>query len=313
MKLIRHLSHGGLCDQGSVLTIGNFDGVHRGHQAVLNNVVRQGRDRHLPVLVMVFEPQPMEFFLDQKAPPRLSTIRDKIELLGELSIDGLVVLPFNHDLASHSAQDFVQRILCDGLRVNHLVVGDDFRFGHARQGDFHYLQTVAPELGFTVEDSQPFLVGGARVSSTKIRECLAQGDLDQVTELLGRPYQLSGRVIHGDKRGRGIGFPTANIRVKNRKSPIRGVFAVTMCDARGVLHQGVANVGTRPTVDDRTNVLLEVHLFDFNQDLYGQRVEISFLSKIRDERKFTDFEALKTQILLDSQQAKTYFKHQNHS
>lgn len=307
MRIVRHLQAKALCGDGCVLTIGNFDGVHRGHQAVLANAIRQGHALGLPVWVMVFEPQPLEFFLEDKAPPRLSTIRDKIELLGALNVDGLVVMRFDHQLASKTAEAFVREILCDALRVRHLLVGDDFRFGHARQGNFQYLQRVSDQYGFTVEDSAPFQVDGTRVSSTRIRDCLAQGDLDEAGALLGRSYQLSGRVIHGDKRGRDMGFPTANIRVKNRKSPIRGVFAVTMTDNRGIVHQGVANVGTRPTVDDRPHVLLEVHLFDFDADLYGQRVEIQFLKKIRDECKFPDFSALQSQILLDCEQAKTFF------
>lgn len=291
-----------------MLTIGNFDGVHRGHRAVLDNVIRQGRALNLPVAVMIFEPQPLEFFLNQDAPARLSTTRDKIVLLDQMQIDALVVMRFNRALSSRSASEFVAEILCDGLNVKHLVVGDDFRFGRGREGDFQFLQRAAVEHGFTVQDSQAYSVSGARVSSTRIRQCLEHGDMDGAAELLGRPYRLRGRVIHGDKRGRSLGFPTANIQVKNRKSPIRGVFAVTMTDAQGRTFPGVANVGTRPTVDQRTSVLLEVHLFDFDAEIYGQRVQIDFLHKIRDERKFPDFSALKTQIQLDCQQARTYLK-----
>lgn len=309
MKLIRHLSGVQLDPAGCVLTIGNFDGVHLGHQAVLKSVLREGRQRNLPVMVMVFEPQPMEFFLDRKAPPRLSTIRDKIEQLRSFGVDGLVVMRFDHDLASKTAEQFVRDILHDGLNVKHLVVGDDFRFGHARQGDFSYLQRVSTQFGFSVEDSQPFLIDGQRVSSTRIRSCLVTGDLPEAAKLLGREYVLSGRVMHGDKRGRAIGFPTANIRVRNRKSPIQGVFAVTMTLAGGRQISGIANVGTRPTIQDQSEVLLEVHLFDFDADLYGQRVSIQFLDKIRDERKFPDLSALTHQIHLDCQRAQSYFQH----
>jgi len=306
MRVIRYLPDEALYADGCVLTIGNFDGVHRGHQYLLKRLVERGKELGLPVVVMIFDPQPREFFRPDSSPVRLSTTTEKINLLKVMGVDDLLLLRFNRRFSSQTAAQFVQ-LLVDRLNLKYLVIGDDFHFGKGREGNFEYLKAAAEEFAFEVENSSSYNLGGSRVSSTRIRKQLASGELLQAAELLGRPYNMSGRVIHGDKRGREIGFPTANIRVKNRKSPVQGVFAVTMTDAQSRLYTGVANVGTRPTVDDTDRVLLEVHLFDFDGDLYGRRVHINFLHKIRDEYKFPDVEALKSQIQMDCQDARRFF------
>lgn len=295
---------------GCVATIGNFDGVHLGHQAVLNQLAMKGDALGLPVVVIMFEPQPNEFFSPEHAPARLSRFREKVEALRSYAIQKLCVLRFNDKLAQMTAQDFIQKLLVNGLNVRYLVVGDDFRFGQNRQGDFSLLQQVGKQHGFHVVNMHTFAVDGKRVSSTRIRQALLEGDLIQTEKLLGHPYRMSGRVAHGDKRGRTMGFPTANIHLHRRKVPLSGVYAVQLFGIEGEPIQGVANVGVRPTIrDDRA--LLEVHLFDFNRDIYGEHVQVHFLCKLRDEQKFPDLTALIKQIELDSQRAKAYFSEPN--
>jgi riboflavin kinase/FMN adenylyltransferase len=305
MKLIRHLVSLPIKTPECVLTIGNFDGVHKGHHAVLDGVVSKAEELGLSAAVMSFDPQPLEYFQPKVAPARLSTAREKISLLAKAGIDQLYMLRFDQRLASMTADKFID-LLHTRLNVKHLVVGDDFSFGKDRVGNFELLQKAALRYGFTVRNTVPFMLSGNRVSSTLIREALSAGDFEQAHCYLGRPYTLSGRVMHGQKRGREIGFPTANIHVKNRKSPLNGVFVVTMTDKFGACFYGVANVGTRPTVDSSTKLILEVHVFDFSGDLYQQRVQISFLKKLRDEMKFSSVEVLKQQIFKDCQQAKNF-------
>lgn len=293
--------------RGCVATIGNFDGVHLGHQAVLRQLAVRGKAMDLPAMVITFEPQPNEFFAPDKAPARLTRFREKVQALRCYSIQQLCVLPFNARLAAMSADDFIQQLLVAGLNVRYLVVGDDFRFGHQRQGDFALLQQAGAAHGFQVVTMHTFAIDGARVSSTRVRQALAVGDLACAEKLLGRPYQMSGRVAHGQKRGRTIGFPTANIHLYRNKVPLSGVYAVQLYGILGEPLSGVANVGVRPTVG-ADKALLEVHLFDFDRDIYGEQVDVIFLHKLRDEQKFADLDALKQQITLDCVAAREYFK-----
>ncbi len=306
MKLIRYLSDAKGDFEDCVLTIGNFDGVHAGHQMVLNALMKQAKEFNLPSIVMCFEPQPIEYFRGTDAPARISTARDKIEQLSKVGVDELYLIRFNHSLANMSAQQFVE-MLYQQLQVKHLIVGDDFCFGKNRQGNFDYLLKAGEAHGFSVQRSNSFLIDKERVSSTLLRSALENGKLNKAAIYLGRQFSLSGRVMHGYKRGRELGFPTANIRVKNRKSPLSGVFAVTITLESGLAYEGVANVGTRPSIEETSAVLLEAHLFDFSGDLYGQRVKVGFYKKLREEEKFDGLEQLKQQIAVDSQQAKTYF------
>jgi len=303
MEFIRGLHNLKARHRGCVATIGNFDGVHLGHQAVLKQTCDKARDLDLPVTVISFEPQPQEFFRPEQAPPRLTRLREKLLVLQPLNIDRMLCLNFNQHLAGLSAAEFIQSILVDGLGVRYLVVGDDFRFGKGRQGDFEMLVRAGKQHGFEVANTHSFLLEGERVSSTLIREALGLGYMERVAQLLGRPYSMCGRVAHGDKRGRTIGFPTANIYLHRKNTPILGVYAVQMNGVEAYPVNGVANIGTRPTVCG-TRTLLEVHLFDFNKDIYGAHIEVEFVRKIRDEKRFDSFEALKHQIQLDAQQAR---------
>lgn len=308
MKLIRYLSEQTEFPQGCVLTIGNFDGVHAGHRMVLSSLVKQAKILKLPAVVMCFEPQPIEYFRGEAAPARISTARDKITQLSQSGVGALYLVRFDSQLANMSADAFVQ-LLVQQLRVKHLTVGDDFCFGKNRQGNFEFLAQAGQAHDFVVQRSDSFLIDDKRVSSTLIRHALESAELDQAATYLNRRFTMSGRVMHGHKRGRELGFPTANIRVKNRKTPLRGVFAVTITLESCLVYEGVANVGTRPSIEDATAVLLEAHLFEFSGDLYSQRVSVSFFEKLRDETKFNSLEQLTDQIAVDSQQAKQYFKH----
>ncbi len=306
MELIRGLHNLRPRHKGCVATIGNFDGVHLGHQAVLGQLAEKGAELGLPTAVITFEPQPQEYFARGTIPPRLTRLREKLRVLLRFSVDRVLCLRFDKKLAAMTAQEFVQSILVEGLGIRYLVVGDDFHFGHDRVGDFAFLQQQGAQHGFEVTHMHSFSIDGVRVSSTRIREALARGDMEGAEALLGRPYRMCGRVAHGDKRGRTIGFPTANIFLHRKVAPIEGVFAVQMFGLDGEPVNGVANVGSRPTVDG-TRTLLEVHLFDFSGDIYGRHVQIDFLHKIRCERRFESFEALKQQIMLDEQQARSFF------
>lgn len=306
-KIIRGLLNLPSNPAGCVATIGNFDGVHLGHQAVLQQLAMKGDTLGLPAVVITFEPQPNEFFAPDKAPARLCRFREKVEALRCYSIQQLCVLKFNKQLAQMAAGEFIQRLLVDGLNVKYLVVGDDFRFGKDRQGDFEMLQKAGEKQGFQVVNMHTFSIDQQRVSSTRIRLALEQGDLLLAEKLLGRPYRMSGRVAHGDKRGRTLGFPTANIHLHRHKVPLTGVYAVQLFGIAGEPVKGVANVGIRPTIAGLKRALLEVHLFDFDRDIYGEHVQVHFLKKLRDEQKFADLDALTQQIEEDCQQAKAYF------
>jgi riboflavin kinase/FMN adenylyltransferase len=308
MELIRGVHNLRPRHRGCVATIGNFDGVHLGHQAVLGQLAEKADEFCLPAVVITFEPQPQEYFNHGEIPPRLTRFREKLRALRRFAVDRVLSLQFNQALAGLSAEEFIQQVLLDGLDIRYLVVGDDFCFGKARSGDFSMLQRAGVEHGFDVVNMHTFSQGGERVSSTRIREALQQGDLLQAEQMLGRPYRMSGRVAHGNKLGRTIGFPTANIFLHRKKTPVDGVFAVEMFGIEGEPVAGVANVGTRPTVDETgTRSLLEVHLFDFADDIYGRYVHVDFLHRIREERRFDSFDALKTQILNDSDVARAFF------
>ncbi|QYK06200.1 bifunctional riboflavin kinase/FAD synthetase [Shewanella zhangzhouensis] len=303
MELIRGIHNILPAHRGCVLTIGNFDGVHRGHAKVIASLVERAKHFGLPATLMTFEPQPQELFRGDDAPARLSLLRDKIVLLDELGIDRLLCVNFNRKFAAMDPEHFIEDLLVRKLGVRYLVVGDDFCFGKSRAGNFEMLKKAGERFGFAVVNTHSFMVGDLRVSSTAVREQLAKGNLEQARRLLGHPFTLCGRVAHGQKIGRTIGFPTANIALKRKVVPVRGVFAVKLWWDESDIYEGVANVGFRPTVNGQV-CQLEVHLFDFEGDLYGKRVEVELVAKIRDEQPFESLEALKKQIWNDADRAR---------
>jgi len=299
MEFIRGLAQLRPRHHGCVATIGNFDGVHLGHQMVLRQIATRANNLQLPGVVITFEPQPREFLAPDTAPARLTRLREKVIAMHRYGVDRILCLRFDTKFAAFSVEDFIQRVLVKGLKVQHLVIGDDFHFGKGRSGNFATLQQAGKQHGFTIESKHTFILGGSRVSSTRIRQALGQGDMVSASELLGRPYTLCGRICYGQQIGRNIGFPTANIFLHRQISPLAGVFAVAL---HGISEQplaGVANIGTRPTVNG-DKLLLEVHIFDFNQTIYGYHVEVEFVCKLRDEQRFTSIDALKRQIEFDS-------------
>ncbi len=312
MEVIRGIHNLKPQHRGCVATIGNFDGVHLGHQAVLGQLAETAAQLHLPTVIISFEPQPQEFFAATETPPRLSRFREKIQTLRRFSVDRVLCLRFDSHFAKQTAEAFIQQLLVEGLGVRYLVVGDDFRFGYRRQGNFSLLEKAGEQFGFHVARMHSFHVDGQRVSSTRIRDALARADMPAAEKYLGRPYRMSGRVAKGDQRGRTLGFPTANIFLHRKATPVQGVFAVEMF---GIGHEpviGVANVGTRPTVNGKRS-LLEVHLFDFSDDIYGHYVQIDFLHKIRDEKRFSSLDELKAQIERDAEQARAFFNKEKQS
>ncbi len=306
MQIIRGLHNLRPEHRGCVATIGNFDGVHLGHQAVFRHLRERGADLGLPTAVVTFEPQPMEFFAPQDAPARLTRMREKLKAIKDAGINRVVLLEFGAKMAAMEAGDFVQELLVDGLGVRYLFVGDDFRFGRERAGDIEMLRQVGHQHAFIVENMNTFLLGEERVSSTRIREALSRGDMRVAEHNLGRPYRICGRVAHGDERGRAIGFPTANLNLHRRVSPLHGVYAV-MVYGLGEPRSGVANIGNRPTVDGDDRHLLEVHLFDFSRNIYGKHLEVEFCKKLRPEQRFESLEQLGQQIKLDVAAAREYF------
>ncbi|WKE64964.1 bifunctional riboflavin kinase/FAD synthetase [Gallaecimonas kandeliae] len=312
MELIRGLYNVRPHHHGCVLTIGNFDGVHLGHQAVLGKLIEKARELQLPATVMLFEPQPLELFLGEKAPARLSRLRDKVAALRALGMDRVIVEPFTPHFACLAPQDFIEQQLVARLGVKFLVVGDDFRFGHKRGGDFALLSEAGARHGFTVTSTDSFCLVDDRVSSTRIREALAADRLADAESMLGRPYSISGRVHHGAKKGRTLGFPTVNLPLKRKVSPLNGVFAVDVLGAADTAWPGIANIGVKPTVNG-TVPTLEVHLLDFDGDLYGCQLEVVLRKKLRDEQKFASLEALRSQIEKDEQAARVFFAHRKQS
>ncbi|MGB9098200.1 bifunctional riboflavin kinase/FAD synthetase [Erwinia sp.] len=306
MKFIRGIHNLREQHRGCVLTIGNFDGVHRGHQALLARLCEEGRQRNLPVVVMIFEPQPLELFAADKAPARLTRLRDKVRYLSEAGVDAVLCVRFDRRFAALTAQSFVGDLLVNKLDVKFLAVGDDFRFGAGRQGDFLLLQTAGIEQGFDVISTQTFCDEGKRISSTAVRQALAEDNLPLAASLLGHPFSISGRVVHGDALGRTLGFPTANLPLRRYVSPVKGVYAVEVLGLGDKPLPGVANIGTRPTVAGLRQQL-EVHLLDVAMDLYGRHIDVVLCQKIRNEQRFASLDELKEQIAKDVVSARTFF------
>lgn len=295
------------------ITIGNFDGVHLGHQAILAQLAEAAKQRNLTGCVLTFEPHPREFFMPSQAPARLTGLRDKLALLAASGVAQVQICRFNAVFAKISAEEFVVDILQHKLAVRWILVGQDFRFGARRTGDVAMLRQFAPQCGFEVAEIANVSIDGLRVSSTAIRQALTAGNLDLAHRLLGRPYSISGRVVHGSKLGRKLGFPTANIRLKSgyNRPPLSGIFAVTVrskTNPQYPLLQGVASLGVRPAVYTSGETVLEVYLFDFDEEIYGHYLQINFLHKLRDEEKYPDLAMLTRQIAQDVQHAKDYFR-----
>lgn len=309
MRIIRHLSLPSV-SLPAVITLGHFDGVHLGHQRILKELVSKARELNLCSVVILFEPQANEYFAQQQhrdIPARLTRFREKVNEIEKQGVDIILCLRFDQHMASLAAEEFLQKIIFPYFKVAHWVVGDDFHFGADRKGDYHFLEQVAQAHQFSLQRMSTFVLQDSRVSSTAIRAALAVADLSLVERYLGRPYGLVGRVAKGHQRGRIIGFPTANIHLLRRTSPVLGVFVVTIKGMGDRALKGVANVGQRPTVNG-TRVLLEVHIFDFDEVIYGHYLEVDFIHKLRDEKRFESFEALKEQILLDAEQARDFFR-----
>lgn len=306
MRILRHYDGVPEDVRGSAVVLGNFDGVHRGHQEVIGGAVADAVARDLPLAVVTFEPHPRSFFAPDQPPFRLTPFRSKAMHLAALKVDTLVVLAFNERMSQVSAEDFVQHVLIDGIGVCHVTVGYDFRFGNGRRGDVDLLKSMAADGGFTLNVIEPVASADGEIySSTRIRDYLASGKPGHAAALLGRPFEIDGRVEQGDQRGRTIGFPTANLVLGEYQRPAYGVYAVRAGVGDGEAtewYDGVANLGTRPTVDG-TRLLLESHLFDFDGDIYGQHLRVAMIEFIRPERKFDSFDALKAQIAEDSASA----------
>ena len=294
------------------LTIGNFDGVHLGHQALLAHVREAARARGIEAAVMTFEPHPREFFAaltgdPSKAPTRIANLRDKLQSLADAGIDRVIVEHFNAHFAALSPRDFIEKVLVQGLHVKWLMVGDDFCFGAKRAGNLAMLVEAGKEFGFTVEVLPAVRDDSSRISSSGVRAALAQGDFAHVERLLGHPYSISGRVVHGKKLGRTIGYPTLNLRVVHKRPAVSGIFVVQVHGLADAPIAGVASIGVRPTVEDGGRVLLETHLFDYAQQCYGKLIRVEFLKKLRDEEKFIDLPTLTAAIDKDAQQARAWF------
>lgn len=333
MKLVRGLrslaspktkhgseQHGGAVSfqsQGCVATIGNFDGVHLGHNVIIEQVKEKALALGVPSVVVVFEPQPQEYFRQSDAPARLMCFREKLVELQAIHVDYLVCLRFNDQLHEMSATQFIEQVLVTGLNIKHLVIGDDFRFGCDRTGDFSLLSKMGhafidQDKGYTVENTRTVELEGDRVSSTRVRRALDSSQFAQAERLLGRPYSITGRVVHGQKLGRQLGVPTANVSLGRKVLALKGVFAVEATLESGETFQGVANIGNRPTVNG-IKPSLEVHLFEFGETIYGERLRVVFRHKIREEQKFSDIDRLKEQIFKDIDETKTYFDRLRHS
>ncbi len=309
MELIRGLHNLRERHRGCVATIGNFDGVHRGHQQVLSGVSRKAQELGVPSVVIIFEPQPREFFAPDAAPPRLTRFGEKIRLLEAEGVDRVLCLSFNERLRALSAEQFIESLLLEGLGVKHFVVGDDFRFGCDRRGDYALLKVAGQRHGFTVAETETLILEDERVSSSRIREALGANNLMLASRLLGRRYRVTGRVQHGQKIGRELGAPTANVRMHKYACPLKGVYAVRG-HLRSAQFNGVCNVGSRPTVNG-VRPVLEVHLLDFKGDLYGELLSVEFLHPMRPEKRFDGLDALREQIAKDISAARTWFASAN--
>ena len=298
MKIIRGIDN--LNNQFSqcVLTLGNFDGVHLGHQQLINHLIEQGKKLNLPTAVMLFEPQPLEFF-SKRAPTRLTSFKEKVRLIEKLGIDYIIAVPFTQTFANMSANAFIQDWLINKLNAKYIVIGDDFQFGRDRKGDINLLQQYTPNNHFSVESMQTFVWNNLRISSTAVREALFNSDFELAHCLLGRDYAIQGRVVHGNALARQLGFPTANIHLNRKKPALQGVYFVKVknCCSNQYYH-GIANIGIRPTIEGK-KAILEVNLFDFSGDIYGQYLDVTFVCKLRDEKKFDSLADLKQQISQD--------------
>lgn len=301
--LFRDAEGGTLCPQGSVVCIGAFDGLHLGHQALLRHAKARAQALRLPAVALSFEPLPREFFGRGAPPGRLMLPRDKLQGLAGAGMDGVGLLRFDARMAAMSAQDFMAQVLHRRLAAREVWVGPEFHFGHQRRGDLTLLQSEGTQFGFNAHAIAPVMHQGERVSSSRIRAALAAGDFALAQQCLGRPYRISGRVVHGRKLGRKLGFPTANLRF-TRHPPMQGIYAVRVRGVAGTALPAVANLGTRPTVAGEAP-LLEVHLFDFSGDLYGQLLEVEFVAKLRDEEKFASLDALSAQMHQDAALARS--------
>jgi riboflavin kinase / FMN adenylyltransferase len=294
----------------TALTIGNFDGVHLGHQAMLAELKRAGGRLGLPACVLTFEPHPREFFAPDQAPTRLTSLREKLELLAQQGVERVHVCRFNYRFAQTTPEDFIERIIARGLGARWVLVGDDFRFGARRAGDFVMLKQRAPRHGFELAVLPNVALDGDRISSTAVRQALAAGDLERAQRLLGRSYSISGRVMRGDGLGRKLGFPTANVQMKHNRPPLAGIFAVRL-HLHGAADEplrGVASLGVRPTIRQGGAPVLEVHILDFDSDLYRRHVRVEFLHKFRDEEKYADLATLTKRIALDVENAREFFR-----
>lgn len=288
-----------------VLTIGNFDGVHHGHQLLLAHLVAKGRELGVPSLLLTFEPLPREFFAGSSVPARLTRFREKITLLQRTELDRVLCLPFNERTRRTSAEWVIDELLHNLLGIRYVVVGDDFRFGKDQVGDYDMLKKAGDHYGFGVSHLGTLTFEHERVSSSRIREVLAEGNFELAEKLLGHPYFIMGRVVYGRQLGRQLGSPTANIRLQRYRAALDGVYAVRVSGLDRT-YEGIANIGVRPTVDGK-EPLLEVHIFDFDRDIYGELLTVEFLHKIRDEQTFSGLDALKTQIQADIHTAKTWY------
>ncbi len=303
MEIVRGLVNARPADRGCALTIGNFDGVHLGHLEILRRLREGARPQGLPVTVVTFEPHPRERLAPDQAPPRLMRVRDKAQRLAEAGVDRLVVLRFDERLQGWSAEAFAEALLVQGLGARHVAIGEGFRFGRGRHGTVETLRSIGGRCGFSVEEVPPVALAGERISSTRVRQALEAGRLDEVSSLLGRDFRVTGRVISGQRLGRQLGFPTANLRLHRRRSPVRGIFAVRVQAEGGEPVPGVASVGTRPTVGG-TEVLLEAHLFDWQGDLYGRYLAVDFVARLRDELRFDNLEQMVERMHVDAREAR---------
>lgn len=303
MELVRGLANLRDPHRGSVVTIGNYDGVHRGHQHMLATVTARARELGMPATVVTFEPTPREYFEGDSAPARLMRLREKLEALPLYGVDRVVVLRFDRRMQAMGADEFVERLLVRGLGARHVVVGHDFHYARRREGNIDTLRAAGDRHGYTVEEVGRFLVDGERVSSSLVREALGRGDLARAGLLLGRPYRMAGRVRRGQQLGRLLGYPTANLALHRKVVPLWGVFAVRVSGAGLVDHPAVASLGTRPTIDG-TEPLLEVHVFDHDGDLYGRYLDVDFVRRLRDERRFESLDSLVEQMHRDAAEAR---------
>lgn len=285
-------------------TIGNFDGVHVGHAHILEKLVSVAKDRKLLAAVMIFEPQPLEYFSADSAPPRLSTLRKKLERFQEIGVDAVFVIPFDSEFSSLSADAFIDRYLVELLPVEWLLVGDDFRFGKGRVGDFRVLRERGQERGFEVEATDSITISGVRVSSSVVREALKSGDFQKSQEFLGRSYNITARVVRGNALGRTFGFPTANLGLKNLSSPLSGIYLVRVVGDEIDERYGLASIGSRPTIELNGSIKVEIFILDFDGDLYGKKITVTVLSKLRDEKQFASVDEMITAMKMDEARAR---------